>query len=165
MSAEARIDNAVKFIEEEKFHEAYLELIWFSKEEHPEVNALLTYINCREDEQNGMVSGARAQLLRRDITDDYSGVLKEEMIAYRNDYNSKYKDYYPGLEEKKNKEADENKKSTPTKVPYKPKDDKEDQAQRRKDDPYDVYEYNDEEEFYYENKDDFESFEDAEALR
>lgn len=178
-----QMQEVIELMEDERYEEAREKLKLVSESTYPEVWALKNYAEIKDAEQRGITSGARADILAIYIPDDYNGVMRKELLEYRDYYIEKYK---PKEEEKETSDketADEGKKyhggggavvgggpdfsefeedddwdETPSKPAKPSKPNKKEPPY----DPYDVYDYSDPEDFYYDNYDDFWDYEDAE---
>ena len=119
------------------------------------------------------------------VPEDYRGALCEEIKTSQQEINKRYEEYQQEVEKAKEKEESVNtykeRSATESKQNVQKSEQKQSSANssyyrgysssnsvesssgnRKKSDPYDVYDYDDPEDFYYDNYDDFESYEDAE---
>lgn len=177
--AQQHMEEAIHLMQQEKYKEACGELKLVSEDLYPEVWALMYYTEANYAEQQGETSSKRAELLYIYIPDDYEGIMKKELLEYRDYYMDKYG---PKEEEEEETEtADDEKEyghgnggavvgSGPDLSEFADDDDWEETPSKpskptKKEppyDPYDVYDYSDPEDFYYDNYDDFWEYEEAE---
>ena len=187
---EKAMEKVVSLLKHEKYEEASRAMIGLSVIDYPDIEVLDYYIEYKLNEKEGKASGARADMLKYYMPSDYDGVMKEEIKAYREYYIERYsgksqeevqrmlwgeneeEDLEAETEEEEKDDSEESESVSGGILPdvdsnkgnsRKPTYSSDENEKEYPDDPYDVYEYSDPEDFYYDNYDEFDEYGDAEV--